>query len=179
MAFNIGLSGIRAASVDLEVTGNNVANASTVGFKESRAEFADVYTSSILGTGTKPVGSGVLVDNVRQEFSQGNISGTENALDMAIDGTGFFVLNDNGSESYTRAGYFSLDKDGFVVANSGARLQGYEANGDGVVNGVLGDLQIVIGNQPPALTSRMSSILNLDASELIKQELGSTMSSSG
>lgn len=179
MAFNIGLSGIRAASTDLEVTGNNVANASTVGFKESRAEFADVYTSSILGTGTKPVGSGVLVDNVRQEFSQGNISGTENALDMAIDGTGFFVLNDNGSESYTRAGYFSLDKDGFVVANSGARLQGYEANGNGVVNGVLDDLQIVIGNQPPALTSRMSSILNLDASELVKQELGSRMTSSG
>jgi len=179
MAFNIGLSGIRAASVDLEVTGNNVANASTVGFKESRAEFADVYTSSILGTGTKPVGSGVLVDNVRQEFSQGNISGTENALDMAIDGTGFFVLNDNGTESYTRAGYFSLDKDGFVVANSGARLQGYEANGDGVVNGVLDDLQIIIGNQPPALTSRMSSILNLDASELVKQELGSRMTSNG
>jgi flagellar hook protein FlgE len=179
MAFNIGLSGIRAASVDLEVTGNNVANASTVGFKESRAEFADVYTSSILGTGTKPVGSGVLVDNVRQEFSQGNISGTENALDMAIDGTGFFVLNDNGSESYTRAGYFSLDKDGFVVSNNGSRLQGYEANDGGVVNGVLDDLQIVIGNQPPALTSRMSSILNLDASELIKQELGQTMSSSG
>ena len=179
MAFNIGLSGIRAASTDLEVTGNNVANASTVGFKESRAEFADVYTSSILGTGTKPVGSGVLVDNVRQEFSQGNISGTENALDMAIDGTGFFVLNDNGSESYTRAGYFSLDKDGFVVANSGARLQGYEANGNGVVNGVLDDLQIVIGNQPPALTSRMSSILNLDASELVKQELGARMTSTG
>ncbi len=179
MAFNIGLSGIRAASVDLEVTGNNVANASTVGFKESRAEFADVYTSSILGTGTKPVGSGVLVDNVRQEFSQGNISGTENAVDMAIDGTGFFVLNDNGTESYTRAGYFSLDKDGFVVTNSGARLQGYEANGDGVVNGVLDDLQIIIGNQPPALTSRMSSILNLDASELVKQELGQTMTSGG
>jgi len=179
MAFNIGLSGIRAASVDLEVTGNNVANASTVGFKESRAEFADVYTTSILGTGSKPVGSGVEVDNVRQEFSQGNISGTENSLDMAIDGTGFFVLNDQGIETYTRAGYFGLDKDGFVVANNGARLQGYEANGNGVVNGVLGDLQIVIGNQPPALTSRVSAILNLDASELVKQELGQKMTSTG
>lgn len=179
MAFNIGLSGIRAASVDLEVTGNNVANASTVGFKESRAEFADVYTSTILGTGTKPVGSGVLVDNVRQEFSQGNISGTENALDMAIDGTGFFILNDNGIESYTRAGLFGLDKDGYVVANNNARLQGYEANGDGVVNGVLDDIQIRIGNQPPALTSRVSSILNLDASESVKQELGSTTSTTG
>lgn len=179
MAFNIGLSGIRAASTDLEVTGNNVANASTVGFKESRAEFADVYTTTILGTGSKPVGSGVAVDNVRQEFSQGNISGTENSLDMAVDGTGFFVLDDQGIESYTRAGYFGLDKDGYVVANSGARLQGYEANGNGVVNGVLGDLQIVIGNQPPALTSRVSAILNLDASELVKQELGQQMVSSG
>lgn len=179
MAFNIGLSGIRAASIDLEVTGNNVANASTVGFKESRAEFADVYTTSILGTGTKPVGSGVLVDNVRQEFSQGNISGTENALDMAIDGTGFFILSNNGTESYTRAGIFGLDKDGYVVANNSARLQGYEANGNGVVNGVLGDIQIRIGNQPPALTSRVSSILNLDASELVLQELGSRMESSG
>lgn len=179
MAFNIGLSGIRAASVDLEVTGNNVANASTVGFKESRAEFADVYTTTILGTGTKPVGSGVLVDNVRQEFSQGNISGTENALDMAIDGTGFFILSDNGTESYTRAGLFGLDKDGYVVANSGARLQGYEANGEGVVNGVLDDIQIRIGNQAPALTSRISAILNLDASESVKQELGSFTSTSG
>jgi len=179
MAFNIGLSGIRAAATDLEVTGNNVANASTTGFKESRAEFADVFTSSILGTGTRPVGSGVIVDNVRQEFSQGNISGTENALDMAVDGTGFFILNDGGSESYTRAGAFGLDKDGFVVANSGARLQGYEANGGGVVNGVLGDLQIVIGNQPPALTSRVTSILNLDASEEVLQELGQRMTTSG
>lgn len=179
MAFNIGLSGIRAASTDLEVTGNNVANASTIGFKESRAEFADVYTTTILGTGSKPVGSGVMVDNVRQEFSQGNISGTENALDMSIDGNGFFIMNDQGSVSYTRAGVFGLDKDGYIVSNSGSRLQGYEANGNGVVNGVLGDLQIVIGNQPPALTSRMSSILNLDASELVKQEMGSRMVSGG
>lgn len=179
MAFNIGLSGIRAAATDLEVTGNNVANASTVGFKQSRAEFADVFTTTILGTGSTPVGSGVLVDNVRQEFSQGNISGTGNALDMAVDGTGFFIMNDQGSVSYTRAGVFGLDKDGFVVANSGARVQGYEANDTGVVNGVLGDLQIVIGNQPPALTSRVASILNLDASELVKQELGQRLVSNG
>ncbi len=179
MAFNIGLSGIRAAATDLEVTGNNVANASTTGFKESRAEFADVFTTTILGTGSAPVGSGVIVDNVRQEFSQGNISGTENALDMAVDGTGFFILNDQGTESYTRAGAFGLDKDGYVVANSGARVQGYEANDTGVVNGVLGDLQIVIGNQAPALTSRVASILNLDASELVKQEMGSRMVTTG
>ncbi len=179
MSFNIGLSGIRAASTDLEVTGNNVANASTTGFKESRAEFSDVYTSTLLGTGSKPVGSGVMVENVRQEFSQGNISGTENALDMAIDGNGFFILEDRGSISYTRAGLFGLDKDGYVVANNNARVQGFDANADGVVSGVLGDIQIQVGNQAPALTSRVSAILNLDAGEEVLQEQGLELVSNG
>jgi flagellar hook protein FlgE len=179
MSFNIGLSGIRAASTDLEVTGNNVANASTTGFKQSRAEFSDVYTSSLLGTGSKPVGSGVMVENVRQQFSQGNISGTENALDMAIDGNGFFILEDRGSISYTRAGLFGLDKDGYVVANNGGRVQGFDANSDGVVSGVLGDIQIQVGNQAPALTSRVSALLNLDAGEKILQEQGLQITSNG
>lgn len=179
MSFNIGLSGIRAASTDLEVTGNNIANASTIGFKESRAEFSDVYTTTLLGTGSKPVGSGVMVDNVRQQFSQGNISGTNNSLDMAIDGNGYFVLNDRGSVSYTRAGMFSLDKDGWVVANNGSRLQGYEANANGVVNGVLGDMRIEIANQPPRLTRLTSAIVNLNAGEKIKQEQGLQLVSNG
>ncbi|WP_419811313.1 flagellar hook-basal body complex protein [Bacterioplanoides sp.] len=179
MAFNIGLSGIRAASTDLEVRGNNISNASTTGFKESRAEFSDVYTTTLLGTGVQPVGSGVMVDNVRQQFSQGNISGTENALDMAIDGNGFFVLNDRGSVSYTRSGIFSLDKDGFVVANSGARLQGYEANANGVVNGVLSDIQIQVANQPPRLTSLVSAIVNVDAGQSVLQEQGQRLVSNG
>ena len=179
MSFNIGLSGIRAASTDLEVTGNNVANASTTGFKESRAEFSDVYTSTLLGTGSKPVGSGVMVENVRQEFSQGNISGTENALDMAIDGNGFFILEDRGSISYTRAGLFGLDKEGYVVANNNGRVQGFDANSDGVVSGVLGDIQIQVGNQAPALTSRVSAVLNLDAGEEVLQEQGLELVSNG
>lgn len=179
MAFNIGLSGIRAASTDLSVTGNNIANASTVGFKQSRTEFGDVYTTTLLGTGTKPVGSGVMVENVRQQFSQGNISGTGNALDMAIDGNGFFVLQDRGSVSYSRSGIFSLDKDGYVVANNGARLQGYAANSGGVVNGVLGDIQIQVANQPPRLTNQVSSILNLDARQLVLQEQGLQLVANG
>ena len=108
-------SGIRAASTDLEVRGNNVANASTTGFKESRTEFGDVYTTTLLGTGVKPVGSGVLVNDVRQKFSQGNISGTGRALDLAIDGNGFFIVNDRGAVSYTRSGAYALDKDGYVI----------------------------------------------------------------
>jgi flagellar hook protein FlgE len=179
MSFNIGLSGIRAASTDLEVTGNNVANASTTGFKESRTEFGDVYTNSLLGSGSKPVGSGVMVENVRQQFSQGNISGTENALDMAIDGNGFFILADRGSVSYTRAGLFGLDKEGYVVANNSGRLQGFDANSEGVVSGVLGDIKIQVGNQAPALTSRVSALLNLDAGEEVLQSQGLELTANG
>jgi len=179
MAFNIGLSGIRAASTDLEVTGNNIANASTTGFKKSRAEFSDVYTTTLLGTGKKPVGSGVMVDDVSQEFSQGNISGTARVLDMAIDGNGYFILDDNGSISYTRAGMFSLDKDGYVVANNSARLQGYAANGNGVVNGVLDDIRIQVSNQPPKLTNLVSSLLNLDAGQEVLQEQGLQLIANG
>lgn len=179
MSFNIGLSGLHAASTDLEVTGNNIANASTTGFKKSRAEFGDVYTSTLLGTGSKPVGSGVMVDNVRQEFTQGNISGTGNVLDMAIDGNGFFVLEDRGNTSYTRSGIFTLDKNGFVVANNKSRLQGFPANQSGVVSGVLGDIQIQVTNQPPKLTNRVNAIYNLNAGEKILQEQGLKLESNG
>lgn len=173
MSFNIGLSGINAASKDIKVTGNNIANASTVGFKESRAEFADVYTSTILGTGSKPIGSGVMTENIRQEFSQGNLSGTGNSLDMAIDGSGFFVLRDRGNTTYSRAGMFGLDKDGFVVTNNKSRLQGYMANDSGVVSGVMGDLRIIVQNQPPKLTNKVTAIYNLDARSKVLQEKGS------
>lgn len=179
MSFNIGLSGIRAASTDLEVTGNNVANASTTGFKESRAEFSDVYSSTLLGTGSKPVGGGVTVENVRQEFGQGNISGTDNALDMAIDGNGFFILKDRGSISYSRSGLFGLDKEGYVVSNNNSRVQGFNADQDGVVSGVLGDIKIQVGNQSPALTSRVSAIVNLDAGQEVLQEQGLKLISNG
>src|SRR5690554_2045095 len=96
MSFNIGLSGIRAASSDLSITGNNIANASTVGFKSARAEFGDVYAATILGTGSRAQGSGVVMNNVAQLFTQGNINYTENNLDLAINGNGFFVTSNNG-----------------------------------------------------------------------------------
>ena len=179
MSFNIGLSGIRSASTDLEVTGNNVANASTTGFKQSRAEFGDVYTNTLLGSGSAPVGSGVMVENIRQQFSQGNISGTGNALDMAVDGNGFFIIEDRGTVSYTRAGLFGLDKEGYVVANNGGRVQGFDANDEGVVSGVLGDIQIQSGNQAPALTSSVATRLNLDAGEEVLQQQGLEITSNG
>lgn len=179
MSFNIGLSGINAASKDIKVTGNNIANASTTGFKESRAEFADVYTSTILGTGSKPIGSGVFTENVRQEFSQGSLSSTDNSMDLAIDGSGFFVLKESGSTVYSRAGMFAIDKDGFVVNNGKARLQGYMANENGVVSGVLGDMRIEVQNQPPKLTNKVAATYNLDARSKVLQEKGSQYITNG
>lgn len=164
MSFNIGLSGIKAASSDLNTTGNNIANASTVGFKQSRAEFSDVYAASVLGSGSNPVGSGVLLSNVSQLFNQGTIDSTQNALDMAINGNGFFVTSNNGAVSYTRAGYFGTDKNGYVVDNNGYRLQGYPVNAQGQLqSGVVGDLRIETSNQAPKATSQVSQTFNLNS----------------
>lgn len=164
MGFNTALSGLRAASQDLAVTGNNIANASTIGFKQSRAEFSDIYANSILGTGGNTPGSGVLVSDIAQQFGQGNISITNNSLDLAIDGSGFFILSNDGSRSYTRSGVFGLDKDGFVVGNSNARLQGFGINSAGdIVSGALTDLRIQTQNLPPSATTEVNLTFNLDS----------------
>ncbi|MCE1115788.1 MULTISPECIES: flagellar hook protein FlgE [Pseudomonas] len=167
MSFNIGLSGLYAANKALNVTGNNIANVATTGFKSSRAEFADQYSQSIRGTsgGKTQVGSGVKTMAVSQMFNPGNINGTGQALDMAIDGNGFFALSDNGSRIYTRAGAFYSDKDGYVVNSSGANLQGYAVDGNGkVVKGILTDLKIDTSNLSPNPTGRVSETVNLNSS---------------
>lgn len=96
MTFNIALTGIRAASEDLRVTGNNIANASTTGFKSSRAEFGDFYAASVLGSGSNTIGSGVRLQNVSQQFTQGSINFTQSVMDMAISGAGFFIVDQGG-----------------------------------------------------------------------------------
>lgn len=128
MSFNIALSGLAAAQKDLDTTANNIANVNTTGFKESRAEFADVYAGSIFSPGRTKVGDGVATSQVAQQFSQGALKFTSNSLDMAITGDGFFALTpDLASKdlTYTRAGAFKLSKDNFVVDNNGNFLQGY------------------------------------------------------
>lgn len=165
MSFNIGLSGLYAANKQLDVTGNNIANVATVGFKSSRAEFEDVYSASKLGSGGKTVGNGVRLANVSQQFTQGDINNTGNVLDMGINGSGFFVLNNNGSLSYTRAGTFKVDKDGFVTNTDGtSRLQGYGVDANGkIINGVLTDLRIDTSNLAPKTTTSVSSTINLNS----------------
>ncbi len=136
-AFNVGLSGLGAASKDLDVTSNNIANAETVGFKRSRTEFADVYATTAFGSTSIQAGSGVTVQTVSQQFNQGNLRFTENSLDMAIGGQGFFVVSPNLTNAdvqYTRAGAFQLDKQGYITTGGGQYLMGYPVNAsDGTV----------------------------------------------
>jgi len=175
MPFNIALSGLRAASTDLEVTGNNIANASTVGFKQSRTEFGDIYSNSFLGSTGNSAGGGVEVQNIRQLFDGGNISGTQRGLDLAIDGNGFYVLSDGGETKYSRAGQFGVDKDGFVVNNTGMNLQGFEADEDGNVGGILTDIQVDNSSLSPRRTTLVDPTLNLDSSELVLEERGTQL----
>ncbi len=164
MPFNIALSGLQAASGELQIVGNNVANASTTGFKRSRGDFADVYASSALGTGSTAIGTGVRLSSVSQQFTQGTVSFTDNNLDLAINGEGFFRLNDAGSIVYSRAGTFGVDNEGYVVNTSNQRLTGFLADDSGTITGEQGDLQISTANLTPKSTATMNASLNLDSS---------------
>ncbi len=126
MSFQQGLSGLNAASKNLDVIGHNIANANTTGFKASRAEFAEMVASAIGSAGGTNAGIGVETANVAQQFTQGNLTITGNSLDVAINGNGFFMLKlPDGSPAYTRAGNFKLDSVGKVVTNDGAQVLGY------------------------------------------------------
>ncbi len=164
MSFRVALSGLNAASKDLAVTGNNIANVSTTGFKRSRAEFVDVYAASYQGISRLQSGSGVRVAQIQQQMSQGNVEYTDNNLDLAINGKGFFVLEDNGAKVYSRAGSFAPDKDGYVVNSMRQRLQVNPANEDGSFNtGVIADLQLSTSEGPPKATTEVKVSINLDS----------------
>ncbi|MCO8167315.1 flagellar hook protein FlgE [Pseudomonas sp. 21LCFQ02] len=166
MSFNIGLSGLYAANKNLDVTGNNIANVATTGFKGSRVEFGDQYAQSIRGTsGNVNTGSGVAVNSVSQQFQQGNLTtGTGNSLDLAINGNGFFQLSNSGEKLYTRAGAFHTDKDGYVINSEGMNLQGYNVDGNGnVVVGTLANLRVDSSNLAPSTTSMITNVANLNS----------------
>ncbi|MDP1685515.1 flagellar hook protein FlgE [Hydrogenophaga sp.] len=165
MAFQQGLSGLNAASRNLDVIGHNIANSNTVGMKSSRAEFAEIYASSVNASGGTATGIGVAVAAVAQSFTQGNISVTGNELDVAINGNGFFELTQpNGSAAYTRAGMFKLDREGNVVTNDGSNLMGYPTDADG--NRLSFDTQPLTlptgGPIPAQQTTAITAEFNLD-----------------
>jgi len=164
MTFRVALSGLNAASTDLSVTANNIANSATSGFKGSRTEFASLFAVSSQGATSTQSGAGVRVSNIAQQFSQGNIDFTDSSLDLAISGQGFFILSDGGALNYTRAGAFQLDRDGYVVNAQGKRLQVFEPSPTGGFNtGSLGDLRLLTGESAPNATTLVEMIANLPA----------------
>jgi flagellar hook protein FlgE len=163
MPFAVALSGLNAASSDLSVTGNNIANANTTGFKASRAEFADVFA-----VGAQSIGNGVAMSSVTQEFSQGGVDFTDRGLDLAISGEGFFTVSDRGVVSYTRAGSFGVDRDGYVVNSQEQRLQVFPVASNGSFNtGTLSDLRLATADSPPQATTSAEFGINLPANATV------------
>ncbi|MEF8727700.1 MAG: flagellar hook protein FlgE [Accumulibacter sp.] len=169
MSFQQGLSGLDAAASALDVIGNNVANASTVGFKRGNTNFADVYAASLGIVGASQIGIGVSVGAIQQQFTQGNLTTTDNALDLAVNGGGFFRMSDDGAISYTRNGQFHIDNQGYIINDQMLRLTGYPVSVSGTVtpaNPI--ELQLSASQIPPRATSDplagdVTAVLNLDA----------------
>ena len=159
MPFAVALSGLNAASSDLNVTGNNIANANTTGFKASRAEFSDVFA-----VGAQAIGNGVRLSAVSQEFSQGGVDFTDRGLDLAISGEGFFTMSDGGVINYSRVGSFGVDRDGFVVNNQNQKLQIFPVANNGTFNtGTLSDLRLATTDAPPQASAVTEFGVNLPA----------------
>ncbi len=166
MGYQQGLSGLSASSSDLDVIGNNIANANTVGFKSGAAQFADMYANSVATAVGNQVGIGTRLAGVQQQFSQGDITTTNQALDVAINGNGFFQLSNNGSLVYSRNGVFQLDKNGFITNGQGLQLMGYAANSAGVINTAQTvPLTVPTANIAPKATTTITAGLNLNAQD--------------
>ncbi|MBV5309728.1 flagellar hook protein FlgE [Chromatium okenii] len=181
MSFNIGLTGLNSSSSDLSVVGNNIANSGTSGFKKSRAEFANLFVQSYGSISKTSVGSGAKLAATPQQFTQGSLDYTENVMDMGISGQGFFIMKEgdnNDSISYTRAGAFQVDKDGYVVNSQGQKLQTYAVkennnystdqslfipvkSGEEFNVGDLRPLQLPLANQEPTTTGKTIVSVNL------------------
>lgn len=169
MSFEQGLSGLSAASSSLSAIGNNVANANTVGFKQSSAQFADMFAASLAGASSVSIGTGVTVSNVAQQFTQGNITTTTNPLDTAISGPGFFQLtNTAGATVYSRNGQFHMDKNGFMVNAQGDKVNGYMPNASGVIlGGAPVPLQINPANIQPQASKTSTVGVNLSSAAAV------------
>ncbi|MDZ7856348.1 flagellar hook protein FlgE [Sphaerotilus sp.] len=165
MNFQQGLSGLNATSKNMEVIGNNIANAGTYGAKAGRAEFADMYANSIGTTNNNNIGIGVQVAAVTQQFSQGSVVSTSNMMDVAINGRGFFQLKEPaGGLVYSRNGQFQVDSTGYIVNSQNQRLQGYQADKEGVIEtGVKSDLQLSMSGIAPQATDKINMTFNLDS----------------
>ena len=165
MSFQQGLSGLNSTSKNLQVIGNNIANANTFGSKVARAEFSDMYAAALSGAGTSTIGIGANLASVAQQFTQGNIKTSENPMDLAINGAGFFQVTDGKSPiTFSRNGQFKVDRDGFIVNNSLQKLMGYAADNQGQIQpGLAVPLQLPTGGVAPEPTTYIDIEMNLDS----------------
>ncbi len=168
MPFQIALSGLNAASADLNTTANNIANTATTGYKSSRTEFAELFAVSPQGVSSLATGSGVRVSSVSQQFGQGNVNFTQSNLDLAVSGSGFFTVSNGGALQYTRSGAFRTDADGYVVNSEGQHLQVFPPTASGGFNtGGLTDLRLVTGESAPNATSAVQFVMNLPSDAVV------------
>lgn len=156
-----GVSGLTTSSQELGVVGDNIANANTIGFKQSRASFEDMMSQSLIG-GQGQIGMGAKLATVQKILTQGALTTTGLTTDMALQGPGFFVVEGADGPLYTRNGQFSIDNDGFMTALDGNRVQGFPADATGDINGTLGDMQVGQASDPAVATSEFTLRANLD-----------------
>ncbi|MFP3247369.1 MAG: flagellar hook-basal body complex protein, partial [Paraburkholderia sp.] len=168
MGYQQGLSGLSAASSDLDVIGNNIANADTIGFKSGTAVFADMYANSVATAVNNQIGIGTQLAAVQQQFSQGTINTTGTALDVAINGNGFYQMSNNGTLTYSRNGIFQLNSTGQIVNSQGLQLMGYAANSSGIINSAQTvPLTVPTTNIAPTATTAITAQLNLNAQDAL------------
>ncbi|AYZ64038.1 flagellar hook protein FlgE [Burkholderia multivorans] len=168
MGYQQGLSGLAGASNNLDVIGNNIANANTVGFKQSRAHFSDMYANSVATSVNTQIGIGSGLASVDQQFGQGTINTTGNALDVAINGNGFFQMSNDGVVTYSRDGTFHRDKNGFIVDSHGRNLMGYNATAGGVINtAATVPMQAPTTNLAPTATTKITGQFNLNSQDKV------------
>lgn len=159
-----GVSGLAAQGEALSVIGDNIANANTTGFKASRAEFQDIVAKSLKGLfGGNQIGRGVKLGAVNPILSQGNIDSTESTTDLAISGSGYFMLNGEQGPSYTRDGAFHFNKSGALVNNDNQRVQGFSFGEDGRLTNKLVDIKFPRALTPAEATKEIKMNLNLDS----------------
>lgn len=158
---NVALSGMNSAAADMAVSGNNIANVNTIGFKKSRAEFGDIFSTT---SGKTSVGSGVLVNNIAQQFGQGNLAVTENTLDMAINGNGFFVVTTgltSNEKLFARAGQFAIEKDGYITNANGQYLHGFPVDSDGNITSTALATTVPLNIPPTAGTPKATTEVDI------------------
>jgi flagellar hook protein FlgE len=158
-----GITGLQGQGEALSIYGDNIANASTVGFKTSRAEFQDVVAKSLKGVlGGNQIGRGTHLAAVTPIFSQGSITQTESSTDLALSGDGFFVIKGADGQSFTRNGQFHFDREGKLVNSDGLRVQGFQADDRGKMTSKMGDISIDRTVIDAKKTGEVSLFANLD-----------------